>query len=170
MIKRLLALALLAAPAVATAQSVPTTATVLAVVTPTITDMNFGDITPNVAQTVTADAANAAPKSAGIIALTFNSSTATVKIPASVTLNRTGGGSMSATLSCGSAATVGGAVTSQTAAACAAGVSFSYNGDATKLATGALYIGGSIAATESQFARAGVYNGSIVATITNPAN
>ncbi|MHB1065586.1 MAG: hypothetical protein ACYC1Z_14040 [Georgenia sp.] len=170
MIKRFLAIVLLATPALAGAQSVTATATVLPTVSNAITNMNFGNVTPGTAVTLAADATPSSPQQAGLVALTFNTSTATVAIPASVTMSRTGGGTMVANLACGSAPTVGGTVTAQTAAACQAGVAFSYNGNNSALATGALYIGGSIAASQSQFARAGVYTGSFPVTITNTAN
>lgn len=159
MIKRLLALALIATPALASAQtSVTATASVAATATLSVaSNIDFGAVTPGSLLTLAPNAAGA-----GRVNASFNTTTATVTVPTTVLLTNTtyAGATMTANLSCNTDG-------SATAGACGAQAAFNYNGSNAAMATGSVYIGGNIPAANSAGARVGTYNGSISVTIAN---
>jgi hypothetical protein len=158
--------ALAAAGPRAAAQSVQAKATIdEGVTTQVLGVLAFGTFAPGAAQTIAASGSAAAQ-----VQVSYNASTVDLSIPATVTLTRSGGGTLQVTLACAGAY-------SQNAAATTACTNNAYrftyaegNGSASQLAQGWFYIGGTIPSTASAGARAGTYTGTISITTTNSGN
>ena len=129
--------------------------------------LDLGSMTQGSASTAVAPSGATAAQ----VTVQFNVSSLSFSMPDNVTLTRTGGTeTISAALSCATAATTNSGTT--TACAAASGGAYTetvtYNGvHQTSLAARTLYIGGQVLATQSGKARAGAYTGTITVSITN---
>lgn len=167
----LLSAALIAAPALLSAQSqtVTVNATIANYVTTTLSNgtLNLGSsITQGNAASVAASGTSAAQVTAN-----FNTSSISFSLPSTLTLTRSGGAeTMSASLTCATAATTNSATTTACGAASGGAYtqSVNYNGThQSSLGAQTLYIGGSLSAGQTANVRAGTYTGTITVTITN---
>jgi hypothetical protein len=157
---------LLAYGSAAGAQSVTATATI----TPTVTtqvlnNLDLGSMAAGAGATVAPSGAVSAQ-----VEVTYNTGTVDMTMPASVTLSRGAGGTLSVTLSCAGAYTSNAATTTP----CTTNTfQFMYDaggGSVTALSKGYFYIGGSISASATQGARPGTYTGTITVTTTNSSS
>lgn len=140
------------------------TATLAASASVATTQLDFATITPGVTKTI-APQAGLPDGIAGTATVTFNTSSVTVAVPASMTLTGPGA-TMLATLACAWAPSSG--ATSTTPFTCTTGQVFT-NASAS-LGQGYVYVGGSIVAAESTAKPAGVYNGAVTVTASYPAS